>query len=305
MEVAVLGATGDGRHIASQCALAGHAVHLHDGDANVVMDAIDAIEQRHGDDAITAIDGTTGLDAAVSGTDVVVDATDADERTRRDLVADVEENVDDETLIATSSVTVSVTATAAGLLKPGRAVGFHFVSPDESSVVEVVVADQTSEAARERAVEFVESLDGTPLVVRDVPGFASTRLDLALIVEAIRMVEEGVASVSDVDRALELARNHPTGPLALADEMGLSNVLEALEDLANRLDGRFDPPGLLREKVSDGALGVTTGEGFYDWENGERIGPADPGPVVRGRPSTENDAGGPAEPGGPLGPDDG
>ncbi|MCU4799685.1 3-hydroxyacyl-CoA dehydrogenase family protein [Halobacteria archaeon HArc-gm2] len=305
MEVAVLGATGDGRAIASQCALAGHAVGLHDGDANVVMDAIDAIEQRHGDEALAAIDGTTGLDAAVGDADVVVDATEGDERTRRELVADVEETVGDETLIATSGAAVSVTGVAAGLRKPGRAVGLHFVDPDESSLVEVVVADQTAETARERAVEFVEGLDGTPLVVRDVPSFASTRLDLALIVEAVRMVEEGVASVPDVDRALELGRDHPAGPLALADEIGLGNVLEALEDLANRVGGRFDPPGLLREKVNDGSLGVTTGEGFYEWENGERVGPADPNPVVRGRPDPESDAGTPPEPGGPMGSDDG
>lgn len=304
MEVAVLGATGDGRAIAGRCALAGHDVRLHDGDANVVMDAIDAIEQRHGADAMAAIDGTTGLDAAVSEADVVVDATDSDERTRRELAADVEEVVDGETLIATVGVDVSVTGVAAGLRDPGRAVGLHFVTSDAAPIVEVVVADQTIEPARERAVAFVESLDGTPLTVRDVPGFASTRLDLALVVEAVRMVEEGVASVEDVDRAVELARDHPTGPLALADEMGLGNVLDALEDLANRLDGRFDPPGLLREKVNDGSLGVTTGEGFYEWENGERTGPADPSPVVRGRPGTETDAGNPAEPGGPLGPED-
>lgn len=305
MEVAVLGATADGRAIAGRCALAGHAVHLHDGDANVVMDAIDSIEQHHGDDAMAAIDGTTGLEAAVGDAEVVVDATDGDERTRRELVAEVEDIVDDETLIATSGSSVSVTAVAAGLRKPGRAVGLHFVRPDESAIVEVVVADQTGESARERAVEFVESLDDVPLVVRDAPGFASTRLDLALVVEAIRMIEEEVASVPDVDRALELGRNHPVGPLALADEMGLRNVLAALEDLANRLDGRFDPPGLLREKVNDGALGVTTGEGFYEWENGERVGPADPNPVVRGRPDAESGTGDPAEPGGPVGPEDG
>jgi len=130
MEVAVLGATGDGRAIASRCALAGYAVRLHDGDANVVMDAIDAIEQRHGDEALTAIDGTTGLDAAVGDTDVVVDATDGDERTRRELVAEVEETVDEETLIATTGAAVSVTGVAAGLRKPGRAVGLHFVDPE-------------------------------------------------------------------------------------------------------------------------------------------------------------------------------
>lgn len=304
MEVAVLGATEDGESIASQCALAGHTVHLHDDDANVVMDAIDGIEQRHGEEAMARIDGTTGLEAAVRDVVVVVDATDGDERARRELVAEVEQFVDDETLIATSNGDVSVTGVAAGLRKPGRAVGLYFVRPTETDIVEVVVAEQTIEPSRERAVAFVESVDGIPLPVRDVAGFASTRLDLALVVEAIRMVEEGVASVPDVDQALELGRDHPSGPLALADQMGLDDVLRTLEHLANRLDGRFDPPGLLREKVNGGSLGVTTGEGFYGWENGERVGPADPNPVVRGRPGPRDDADDPPEPGEPLGSED-
>ena len=282
MDVAVLGATGDGRSIAGRCAVAGHTVHLHATDANVVMDTIDAIEQRYGD--VTGdIDGTTGLEAAVSDADVVVDATDGEEQIRRELVADAEELTDDEALFAISGVAISVTAVAAGLRRPGRAVGVHFVDSQESNVAEVVVAEQTTEPTRERAVSFVEMLGLAPIVVRDLPGFASTRLDLALVVEAIRMVEEGVASVPDVDRALELGRDHPTGPLALADELGLERVLATLEDLANRLDGRFDPPGLLREKVTNGRLGVTTGEGFYEWENGERVGVADPNSAVYGR----------------------
>lgn len=305
MDVAVLGATEDGRSIAAQCALAGHAVHLHDEDANVVMDSIDAIEQRYGDDVMDDIDGTTGLEAAISDADLVVDATDGGTQMRRELVADVEELADDETLIAISGVAHSVTAVAAGLRKPGRAIGLHFLDPGSSSVVEVVVADQTTESARERAVAFVEGVDGVPLVVRDVPGFVSVRLDLALVVEAIRMVEEGVASVPTVDRAFELGRGHDTGPLALADEMRLDNVLVALEDLANRLDGRFDPPGLLHEKVNGGALGVTTGEGFYEWENGECAGPAEPNPTVHGRPDPQTDAGDPTGAGGPRGPDHG
>lgn len=304
MEVAVLGATGGGQSTASQCALAGHTVHLHDGDANVVMDAIDAIEQRHGDEAMDAIDGTTGLDAAVSDVDVVIDATESDERRRRELVADVEEFVDDEAIIAPSDGDVSVTGVAAGLRKPGRAVGLHFVRPAETDIVEVVVAEQTTEPTRERAAAFVDSLDGTPLLVRDVPGFASMRLELTMVVEAIRMVEEGVASVPDVDRALELGRDHPTGPLALADEMGLDHVLNAIDDLANRLDGRFEPPALLREKVQNGSLGVTTGEGFYEWEDGERVGPSDPNLTVRGRPGSQSNGDDPPDGGEPLGRDE-
>lgn len=292
MEVAVLGATEDGRALAGRCGLVGHSVHLHDADANVVMDSIDAIEATYGSNAVEAIDGTTGLEAAVNDAAVIVVATDGDDGQRRELVADVEELAADDALLATSGATASVTAVAAGLLRPGRAVGLHLVTPGETDVVEVVVADQTTESARERAVSFVEGIDSTPLVVYDAPGFASARLDLALIVEATSMVEEGVASVADIDQALELGRGHPTGPLALADELGLDHVLAALEDLANRLDGRFEPPGLLHEKVNNGNLGVTTGTGFYEWENGERVEPADPDLAVRGRPDPQSGPGG-------------
>lgn len=283
MEIAVLGATEEGRAVAGHCVAAGHVVHLFDDDANVVMDAIDAVEHDRGADATERVDGTTDLDAAVDGVDLVVDATDEDESARRDLVASAEEVVGEDAVVAASGAALSVTAVAAGLRRPERAVGLHFVPTHRPTVVEVVVADQTTAETLDRVVEFVEGLDGTPLVVRDAPGFACTRLDLALIVEAVRVVEEGVASVEDVDRALELGRDHPVGPLALADEVGLDRVLAALEDLANRLDGRFDPPGLLREKVDRGALGKGSGEGFYRWEDGERVEPAEPDPTVETR----------------------
>lgn len=284
MEVAVLGATPNGRAIVGLCALAGHTVHLHGSDANEVMDSIDAIEHGYGVDASSVIDGTTGLEGAVAGSAVVVDATEGTEKTRRELLADAEDLVDDDALIVVSGSADSVTAVIAGLRKPDRGLGLHFVTPDTSNVVEVVVGDQTTESTRERGVSFVSGLDCTPLTVRDVAGFVSVRLELALVVEAIRMVEEGVAGVVAIDRALELGRDHPQGPLALADEMGLENALRALDDLATRLDGRYDPPQLLREKVADGELGKTTGQGFYAWENGERADPADPDPVVHGRP---------------------
>jgi 3-hydroxybutyryl-CoA dehydrogenase len=121
------------------------------------------------------------------------------------------------------------------------------------------------------------------VVVRDTRGFATTRLDLATIAEAVRMVEDGVASIPDIDRALEHGRDHPIGPLGLADRLGLDTVLSALETLAMDLGGRFDPPDLLFEKVADGDLGRQTGVGFYEWENGERVGPAEPNPSVEPR----------------------
>lgn len=284
MQVAVLGATPDARTLAARCATAGHDVGLRAPDANVVMDAIDAIER--GDDAAAGerIDGTTGLEAAASDADVVVDATEDDPPARRELLADVEDVAGEDALVAVRCRDTAVTAVAAGLRRPDRAVGLHLVTPADADVVEVVVADQTAESARDRAVEFVEGIDATPLVVRDAPGFASARLDLAQIVEGVRLLEEGVAGVRDVDRAMELGRDHPAGPLARADQLGLDRVLAALEDLADRLDGRFDPPGLLRQKVDSGALGVATGEGFYVWEGGERVEPAEPNPEVNARP---------------------
>jgi 3-hydroxybutyryl-CoA dehydrogenase len=246
------------------------------------MDGVDAIERAVGQEAASAVDGTTDLEAAVGEANVVLDATGGDVERTRALLADVEELVSADALVATGDPTLSVTAVAAGLRQPGRAVGLHFVDP-EGPLVEVAVAEQTTADARDTARSFVDGLDCTPIVVRDAPGFVTTRLDLALIAEAIRMVEAGVASISDLDRAMSIGRDHPVGPLALADEIGLDAVLETLEDLTDRLDGRFGPPGLLREKVADGDVGKASGTGFYVWEGGEPAEPAAPDPTVEPR----------------------
>ena len=283
MDVAVLGTSETGRALAGWCVQAEVAVRLYGEDANAVMDSVDAVQRRAGAGTREAIDGTTGLDAAVSGADVVVDATDRETEDRRTLLAEAEELIDEETLVAICDTHDTITAVAAGLRWPGRAIGLHVVAPDDDGVVEVVIADQTTADTRERALSFVEKIGAVPLVVRDTPGFATTRLDLATITEAIRMVEAGVASVSDIDRALELGRDHPVGPLGLADRLGLDTVLDALETLAVALGGRFDPPDLLFEKVAAGDLGRQSGRGFYRWENGERVEPADPNPVVQAR----------------------
>ncbi|WP_225333899.1 3-hydroxyacyl-CoA dehydrogenase family protein [Halomicrobium urmianum] len=288
MDVAVLGATGTGQAIVGYCADAGHAVRLYDDDASAVMDAIDDVEREYGIDATESVDGTTGLGGAVGDADLVVDAGDDAERDRRERLAAAEELIDPETLVAVGDPRTSVTGVAAGLRQPGRAVGLHPVD-DDASVVEVVVAEATTADARDRATEVVEDLGATPVVVGDAPGLASARLELAAIVEAVRLVEEGVATVEGVDAAMERGRGRERGPLARADKMGLDRVLEGLEDLTNRLDGRFEPPGLLREKVADGDLGVRTGTGFYEWEDGERARPAGPSPGVEVRSAAPED----------------
>lgn len=281
MDVAVLGAGRRGRGIAGRCAVAGHDVALYDEDANVVMDTVDEIERAHGSDAAARVSGTTGLEPAVTDASIVVVATEGSVAEKRDLLAGVEELVADDALIATSDVATSVTAVAAGLLYADRAVGLHFVDADvANSLVEIVVADQSAATTVERAEEFVSTLDCPRIVVGDGPGFATTRLDLALIVEATRMIETGVAGVEAVDRAMTVGRGNPQGPLELADSIGIDRVVARLEDLADRLDGRFDPPGILYEKIESGAIGRRTGEGFYVWEQGEPIEPAEPDPAV-------------------------
>jgi 3-hydroxybutyryl-CoA dehydrogenase len=134
-----------------------------------------------------------------------------------------------------------------------------------------VDGERTDESTRAFGIEFVEGIDKTPVVVRDVPGFASSRLGVALGVEAIRMVEEGVASPRDIDNAMELGYNHPMGPLELTDVVGLDVRLDILEYLRTELGERFKPPQVLKRKVRAGKLGRKSGEGFYVWEDGEAV----------------------------------
>ena len=293
MDVAVLGADGAGRDVARLCLLAGHDVALHDEDVDAVMAGVDAVEgalaEAVADGTLTeddraaaadCVEATTGLEAAAGGAGIVVEATGGDRDARRELFAAVEEVVGDDALIATTG-TGSVTAVAAGLRRPGRAVGLQFVDPPAVPLVEVAVADQTTDRTRDRGRSFAEGLDREVVVVRDAPGLAAGRLSLALSVEAMGLVDEGVAGVAAVDRALEAGHGHPIGPLAAADEAGLDTRLEQLETLAASLGERFAPPPLLREKVADGELGRKTGTGFYVWEDGEPSEPAEPDPTAQ------------------------
>jgi 3-hydroxybutyryl-CoA dehydrogenase len=293
MDVAVLGAGRTGREIAQICALAGHGVSLYADDATAVMDGIDAIERRL-DDAVAAgesdrgtvvatlerLEGTTGVEAAVADADVVVETTTDDASAVQRRFATVEEHALRETLVATSRPTVRVTTAAAGLRHPDRALGLQFHRPLTSPLVEVVVAEQTTRSATDRALSFADDLDAVAVTVGDMPGHAVTRLGLALEAEAMRMVADGVAGVDTVDETLRQGYDHPVGPLEQADRAGLDDRLEALEALADALGPRFAPPQLLRDRVTAGATGSDTGEGFYVWEGNEPAEPALPAPAL-------------------------
>jgi len=303
MDIAVLGAGVRGRDVAQLCAVAGHAVNLYDEAATAAMDGIDAIEQRLDEavdageyesetraDALETLHVTTGLEAAVTDADIVMETATSDTQALQEQFATVEEATGRETLVAPTT-DIAVTAAAAGLRHPDRAVGLRFQDPLARRLVEVVVADQTGRDTCERATEFVESVDRSPVVVRDAPGTVSTRSMLALEAEAMRVVEDGIASVTAVDETLELGYDHPIGPLESADRAGLDRRLEQLEVLSDQLGDRFEPPALLDDLVADGHTGMGSGEGFYVWEDGEPSEPAVSGPDLPARESGPDDPG--------------
>jgi 3-hydroxybutyryl-CoA dehydrogenase len=286
MQVAVLGAGTMGHGIAQVSAMAGHTVQIRDIDEDIVADGLAAIESNLNegierdkvseDEAAATLDrlsGTTSLEEAVTDADVVVEAVPEEMDIKHDTVTEVESHVDRGTLIASNTSSLSLTEIASALDHPDRAVGLHFFNPVHiMSLVEIVVAEQSSDETVARAHDFVEGIEKTPVEVTDSPGFASSRLGVALGVEAMRMVEEGVASPEDIDTAMELGYNHPMGPIELGDVVGLDVRLDILEYLREELGERFKPPQVLKRKVRAGKLGKKSGEGFYVWEDGDIVG---------------------------------
>ncbi len=159
-----------------------------------------------------------------------------------------------------------MTGLAAELERPGNFIGLHFFNPvPASALVEVVVAAQTLPMLVDSAQGWVAALGKTAVVVNDAPGFASSRLGVVLALEAMRMLEEGVADAEDIDNAMVLGYRHQTGPLRTTDLVGLDVRLEIADYLAETLGERFAPPQILRDKVARGELGRKSGKGFFEW----------------------------------------
>lgn len=168
--------------------------------------------------------------------------------------------------LGTNTSSLSVTDLAKRLPNPAHVIGLHFFNPvPSSSLVEIVVAETTADELVSAAQGWVAAIGKTAVTVRDSPGFASSRLGVAIALEAMRMLDEGVASAADIDTAMELGYRHPVGPLKTTDLVGLDVRLAIAEHLERELGPRFAPPQVLRDKVAAGHLGRKTGQGFYDW----------------------------------------
>ncbi|MBC7633781.1 3-hydroxyacyl-CoA dehydrogenase family protein [Aeromicrobium sp.] len=184
---------------------------------------------------------------------------------KQDILASVE-RVAQNAVLATNTSSLSVDVIASSLRRPDQFIGLHFFNPvPASDLVEIVVGSKTSPELATEAARWVEGLGKTAITVTDSPGFASSRLGVAIALEAMRMLEEGVASAEDIDTAMTLGYKHPTGPLKTTDIVGLDVRLAIAEHLAREVGDRFDPPAILRQKVADGQLGRKAGQGFYRW----------------------------------------
>ena len=197
----------------------------------------------------------------------MIEAVVEDLGVKQRLFAELERAAPATALLATNTSSLSVGAIASAVRDPGRVLGLHFFNPVHAmKLVEVVTHERTGAGTVDRALAFVRQLGKEPIVVKDAPGFASSRLGVALGLEAMRMLEQGVASAEDIDRAMELGYNHPMGPLKLTDVVGLDVRLAIAEYLYRTLEEpQFEPPSILRDKVAKGELGKKTGKGFYIW----------------------------------------
>lgn len=277
--VAVLGAGTMGMGIAQLCATRGIATRLYDvqpEQLSHVQAAIGAqldrqlakgkLSQAERDAALERLSTTQSLADAVKDAELVVEAAPERLEIKLDLFRAVIEHTSDASLLGSNTSSLSITELGQRLGQPERVIGLHFFNPPPvMPLLEIVRGIATSEASVERALAFATQLGKQPIVVNDSPGFASSRLGVALGAEAIRMLESGVASVQDIDRAMELGYRHPMGPLKLTDLVGLDVRLAILEHLHRELGEQFRPPALLRQMVRAGRTGKKAGIGFYRW----------------------------------------
>ncbi len=282
----VIGAGTMGHGIAQVSAAAGVRVALYDAIDGVAAAGIAKIAKTLAkgvelgkispadrDAALGRITAERDLATACRDADLVIEAVPERVELKREVFAVVDRAAPAGALLATNTSSLPVAQIAQGLSRPGRLVGMHFFNPVHvMKLVEVVRHPGADADAVALAVAFVERLGKTAITVTDSPGFASSRLGLVIGLEAMRMLEQGVASAADIDTAMKLGYGHPMGPLELTDLVGLDVRLGIAEYLTGAIGAAFTPPQILRDHVAAGRLGKKSGEGFYRWSaDGKRI----------------------------------
>jgi 3-hydroxybutyryl-CoA dehydrogenase len=278
--VAVIGAGTMGHGIAQMAALGGYDVALTDANADVLEPALQRIlanlaggvergklQAGDADEAVSRIRLASTVGDAVGDADLVIEAIVERLDAKQDLFRRVDEIARPDTVLATNTSSLSVKEIANATTGPERVIGMHFFNPVHvMKLVEIVTHEGVAPPVVTAALGVARRMGKDPIVVRDSPGFASSRLGVVLGLEAMRMLEQGVASAADIDKAMELGYGHPMGPLRVSDLVGLDVRLAIAEHLYQKFNSPlYQPPAILRQKVRAGELGKKTGKGFYEW----------------------------------------
>lgn len=284
LHIGVIGAGTMGHGIAQVAALAGHTVVLADASLELALQGIEHVRENLDggvargkvtrearDGVLDRIRAGDGLADAARDSSIVIEAVPERMTLKRDVFTALDAVAPADALLATNTSSLSITDIQAETAHPERVIGLHFFNPVHiNALVEVVRGRHTSDATVSTALEFVRGISKESVLVNDSPGFATLRLGVLLGLEAMRMVEEGVASAEDIDRAMVLGYRHPMGPLRLTDLVGLDIRLAIAEYLFGKLGAEhFRPPQILRDMVAQGRLGRKSGHGFYDWSEGK------------------------------------
>lgn len=280
-KIGVVGAGTMGHGIAQVAAMAGYEVVLFDLNAEVLAKgaakiaanldkgvARGKVSEAVRTQTLANLTTATELTAVAAGADLIVEAIPEKLEWKQDLFAKLEALTAPSCIFATNTSSLSIARIAGNLADPGRVIGTHFFNPVHiMALLELIIADATHPHVLDAVKVFGERIGKQVIVVRDFPGFATSRLGVCLGMEAIRMVEQGVASAEDIDTAMVLGYRHPVGPLKLTDMVGLDVRMHIGEYLAKELGNpAFEPPALMRQMVAEGKLGKKSGQGFYSWE---------------------------------------
>jgi 3-hydroxybutyryl-CoA dehydrogenase len=278
--IAVLGAGTMGHGIAQVCAMAGHDVALSDATTELAARGRERvranlaegvkrgkIEQGAADAHLDRISVADSLEAACDGAAVIIEAVPEKPELKRDVLTRAEAAARPDAILATNTSSLSIGGMQAWLARPQQCIGLHFFNPVHiNRLLEVVRGPHTSDAVVDAAMRLAAEIGKDAVLVNDSPGFATSRLGVLLGLEAMRMVEEGVASAADIDKAMELGYRHPMGPLKLTDLVGLDVRLDIARYLHAELGTeQFRPPRILEQMVAEGKLGKKSGQGFYTW----------------------------------------